>query len=343
MAREFSKFNLAIWQDDDWRAVPPPAQHLYMVLWAHPGLTYAGVVDWRPGRIAALAGGWTADEVRAAADCLEARLFIVTDEDTEECLIRSWARFDGLMKQPRMAVSFANAYAETASSEIRGVIIHELNKLHTLDPDLAGWAKPQVTDMLGLAQIDPRSRALPEDPFGDGFGHTFGPTQAQTRPDVSPSVSVPPTTATTTSTSRPSTSEADASDQESARDDVQALCEHLSSRLTENDVKHSIGKGWHDAARLLIDRDRRDLDEARRLIDWATSDSFWRTNILSMPKFREKYDQLRLKAQEKGTSNVRPLPSQRPGRAPRMSDFTTEEWLALPVEQRAAIAQRGQM
>lgn len=34
---------------------------------------------------------------------------------------------------------------------------------------------------------------------------------------------------------------------------------------------------------------------------------------------------------------------QRPGRAPRMSDFTSEEWLQLPIEQRAAIAQRGQM
>src|SRR5690625_1130485 len=167
MAREFSKFNLAIWQDDDCRALPPPPQHLYMVLWTHPVLTYAGVVDWRPGRLAALAGGWTAEDVRTAADCLEARLFIVTDEDTEECLIRSWVRFDGLMKQPRMAVSFANAYAETASSEIRGVIIHELNKLHSREPDLAGWAKPQVADMLNLAQTDPRSRALPEDPVGE--------------------------------------------------------------------------------------------------------------------------------------------------------------------------------
>lgn len=42
-------------------------------------------------------------------------------------------------------------------------------------------------------------------------------------------------------------------------------------------------------------------------------------------------------------SNVHQMPSQRPGRAPRMSDFTSEEWHALPVEQRAAIAQRGQM
>jgi hypothetical protein len=32
------------------------------------------------------------------------------------------------------------------------------------------------------------------------------------------------------------------------------------------------------------------------MIRWATSDEFWRTNILSMSKLREKFDQLKAKA-----------------------------------------------
>ncbi|HLU98713.1 MAG TPA: hypothetical protein VKZ89_17905, partial [Thermobifida alba] len=32
--------------------------------------------------------------------------------------------------------------------------------------------------------------------------------------------------------------------------------------------------------------------------DWATADEFWRSNILGMPKFREKFDQLRLRARQ---------------------------------------------
>lgn len=107
---------------------------------------------------------------------------------------------------------------------------------------------------------------------------------------------------------------AGAPDTKNDRDDIRALCEHLSRRLGENGVKHSISKGWRDAARLLIDLDGRDAQEAHRLIDWATSDSFWRTNVLSMPKFREKYDQLRLKAQE-GNGFGRPSGGQRPGEA----------------------------
>lgn len=201
MAREYAPINIAIWQDDDFRDLPRDAQHLFFVLWTHPSLSYAGVADWRPGRLAALAGDWTTDDVEKAAACLEARLFLVIDRDTEECLIRSWVRFDGLLKQPRMAVSFANAFAEIASKTVRGVLVHQMQRLHELQPELAGWAKPQVAAILTRDGIDPRARTLPKDPFAPGFGHGFtpavtpgfGPGLGETLPDVS----VPPTPAPT--------------------------------------------------------------------------------------------------------------------------------------------------
>lgn len=89
MGRERAFLNTAIWQDTDFRALPPLAQHLYFVLRTHPGLSYACVVDWRPARHAPMAGGRSRAEVDAAAECLEARLFIVVDRDTEDCLVRS--------------------------------------------------------------------------------------------------------------------------------------------------------------------------------------------------------------------------------------------------------------
>jgi len=201
MPREFSSVNLSIWQDDDWRDLPPAAQHLYLTLWTHPGLSYCGVVDWRPGRLAALSSGWTSEHVRQVADCLEARLFIVTDDETEECLIRSWVRFDGLLKQPRLAVSFANAYSETASRTLRGVIAYEMKKLQEREPGMVGWSKPQVLSVLDATKIDPRSRALPSDPFGDGFASDLGMGLPQTLGNVSGSVSLPPTPAPTPATS----------------------------------------------------------------------------------------------------------------------------------------------
>ena len=77
---------------------------------------------------------------------------------------------------------------------------------------------------------------------------------------------------------------------------AQPLCDVLVGELIENGVKYPtpMPKRWLDAARLLVDVDGRDPHQAKALIEWACRDGFWRSNILSMPKFREKFDQLRL-------------------------------------------------
>ncbi len=85
------------------------------------------------------------------------------------------------------------------------------------------------------------------------------------------------------------------------RADVARLCEHLADCVEANTEKRpTVTKRWNDSARLLLDKDlvheTDRLGIAIRVADWATNDEFWRTNILSMPKFREKFGQLRLKA-----------------------------------------------
>jgi hypothetical protein len=81
------------------------------------------------------------------------------------------------------------------------------------------------------------------------------------------------------------------------RPDVIRLCDHLASRIASNGAKRpNVGKSWIKDARLLLDADSRSEDEAHALIDWCQDSTFWRSNILSMSKFREKYDQLRLQA-----------------------------------------------
>ena len=78
------------------------------------------------------------------------------------------------------------------------------------------------------------------------------------------------------------------------RPDIAALLDHLDRNVEANGFRRANRtKKQVDAARLILDRDGRPLDEAHRLIEWATSDEFWRPNIRSMSKFREKYDQLK--------------------------------------------------
>lgn len=81
------------------------------------------------------------------------------------------------------------------------------------------------------------------------------------------------------------------------RADVEQLCQHLADCIEENGSKRpAITSAWRTSARLLLDKDGRTVEQVLRAIDWCQADSFWRANVLSMPKLRDKYDQLRLKA-----------------------------------------------
>ena len=84
---------------------------------------------------------------------------------------------------------------------------------------------------------------------------------------------------------------------EPVREDVEKICLTLADRIEANGSKRpTITKRWRDAARRMIDLDGRTLDQVLTAIDWSQNDEFWHANILSVPKLRTKYDQLRLAA-----------------------------------------------
>jgi hypothetical protein len=95
--------------------------------------------------------------------------------------------------------------------------------------------------------------------------------------------------------------EKDQSEASAPREDAEKLIGHLHDRIETNTNKRPrVVKSTRDAARLLIDADKVDLEEAHRLIDWSQQHHFWHSVILSMPKFREKYPQMLLQAKSRG-------------------------------------------
>lgn len=83
------------------------------------------------------------------------------------------------------------------------------------------------------------------------------------------------------------------------RPDVEALCALLADLIEGNGVKRpQITKDWRTECRRLLDIDKPKggPDGVERVMRWAMADSFWRANVLSMPKFRKQYPQLVLKA-----------------------------------------------
>lgn len=148
MAREQANINTAIWGDRDWRQLTSPAKYLYMLLLTHPSITYAGVVDWRPAKLSLLSPDTTKEGLEDASMELQRARFVFIDHESEEVLIRSYLRHDGILKQPKLSVSMVNAYASTASHKIQDVVAFELHRLRTEYPDWAAWRSVKVQEVL---------------------------------------------------------------------------------------------------------------------------------------------------------------------------------------------------
>ncbi len=81
------------------------------------------------------------------------------------------------------------------------------------------------------------------------------------------------------------------------RPDVDRLCEHLADRIEAHGSRRpAVNERWRNAARLMLDVDKRAEDDVHKAIDWCQQHHFWHRNILSMEKLRSQYDRLRLEA-----------------------------------------------
>jgi len=190
MARDRANINTNIWTDQDWRNLPGAQQLLYLLLTSHPTLSYAGVVDWREARLAAMTADATPESVREAAEGLQAERFVFIDDETEEILVRSFLRHDGLLKQPKLSISMVNAYGAIASSRIREVVTLELQKLYAEFPDWAAFGQEKV-----MALVKGKGTDMAE--FTPCLTQSFTPAFTLNAAQADP---LPTTTATTTST-----------------------------------------------------------------------------------------------------------------------------------------------
>lgn len=152
MARDHARIYVAIWSDPDFRALPIPPQHAFFMLLSQPRLSYCGVMDYLPNRLAKMSDKATARSVTNAVAALEDAHFVVTDEDTGELLIRSFVRHDGLLAMPNMTKAMVKDYLTVLSDRLRDVITDELCRSYLEAPDMGGWK--------GLAAASPALHSM---------------------------------------------------------------------------------------------------------------------------------------------------------------------------------------
>lgn len=198
MAREKASIQVVIWGDADFRNLTDAAQSLYFKLMSHPKLDYCGVVEFHPGRLAAMTREQTPDDIIVAAQELSDTFYCVFDQTTDEVLVRGFLRHDGVLLQPRLSVSAAKAYAAIASNKIRAVVVHEVLRFRKENPDLTAWEKPQLKMLLKQEAVSVKNTVT--DLEWD-FGGRYGQRSDQTLGNATTGATTSTSTSTTPSTS----------------------------------------------------------------------------------------------------------------------------------------------
>lgn len=104
--------------------------------------------------------------------------------------------------------------------------------------------------------------------------------------------------------------------------------ERVEAVAKEAGVEHLIAKAnlqkWADEFRKLIELDKVDKRLAKDVMDWVTTDSFWRTNVLSAKKLREKFTDLAIKMK---SSQAPKQTVQQPKKDPRDKEIELQKWI----------------
>lgn len=123
MARTYARILTRIWQDDQFLALSVGAQRLYMLALSQPTLSLLGVTPWTPKRWSRLSSSTSPETVENDVAELQAAGFVEVDDDTEELWIRTFVRYDDVLKSPNLIKGATNDYNKVLSASLRNGII----------------------------------------------------------------------------------------------------------------------------------------------------------------------------------------------------------------------------
>jgi hypothetical protein len=129
MARGHGRILTSIWEDADFLALDQQQQRLYLFLISQPNLNHAGLLDLTLRRWARKAAGLSVAELDKLLTGLEQARFVVVDDDTEELLIRSFVRNDGVWRMPKVMGAMVSGALEISSPKLRLALLAEMDRV----------------------------------------------------------------------------------------------------------------------------------------------------------------------------------------------------------------------
>lgn len=129
MARGHGRILTSIWEDGDFLALEEHEQRLYLFLISQPNLNHAGLLPLTLRRWSRKAKGLTATELEKHLGALAETRFIVLDDDTEELLIRSFVRNDGVWRMPKVMGAMVSGALEISSRRLKLALLEEMDRI----------------------------------------------------------------------------------------------------------------------------------------------------------------------------------------------------------------------
>jgi len=139
MARKYARLMVTIWKDDDYKSLGLELQGLYNALLAYPDISWCGIIDYIPKRLIQIDKTLTEVSLWEKLATLHNHGMIAIDQSTDEMLVRTFIKHDGIMKQPNVAKAMAKAIDSVHSETLRDMIFYELGRLYIADPDMDGF------------------------------------------------------------------------------------------------------------------------------------------------------------------------------------------------------------
>lgn len=119
MARTEARIKTSIWSNEDFLALDPLGQWVYLMILSQPTLNLCGVAPYTPRRWANRAKGVTVEDVEKQVAHLAQNRFVVVDEDSEEVWVRTFTKHDGVLSTPYLIVAMTRDFEAISSPIIR--------------------------------------------------------------------------------------------------------------------------------------------------------------------------------------------------------------------------------
>lgn len=138
MAREYARIKLTIWNDPDFKALSTDAQWLYFTMLTSATINSCGVLEWREPKLANFSSDMTVQRLRRAAWELGQAGLAAVDPETEEALVRSFVRHDGVLQSPNMTRALVREHGGIASLNIMAIVSREVRRGLSEHPEWKG-------------------------------------------------------------------------------------------------------------------------------------------------------------------------------------------------------------